>query len=240
MGGSPQGGSPQWLQLTKAERRAAAKAAKAQAAAAQRRWQLLRHVLAGGAVLAVIVWMFVFFRGSGDPATNAAAQASATPVRTTPARTTAAATTAPATAAAATTAAANPVFPPLPEGADPALGTKPTTSAGTGQLTELRVTTLIEGGGAAARAGQRITVNYVGVSYTTGAEFDASWKRSDPFTFQLGAGQVIKGWDQGLVGVKLGSRVQIDIPSSLGYGDNPGGTSPAGPLRFIVDVLALQ
>jgi peptidylprolyl isomerase len=80
-------------------------------------------------------------------------------------------------------------------------------------------------------------VNYVGVSYLTGAEFDASWNRSDPFVFQLGENQVIDGWDQGLVGVKEGSRVQLDIPSELAYGDN--GRLP-GPLRFVIDVLAVR
>ncbi len=126
-------------------------------------------------------------------------------------------------------------FPQLPEGADPALATKPTVSAGTGELTQLGVTTLIEGTGAAVQAGQKISVNYVGVSFTTGEEFDSSWKRSTPFEFDLGAGGVIKGWDQGLVGVNVGSRVQLDIPSNLAYGDSG---NPAGPLRFVVDVLA--
>lgn len=131
-------------------------------------------------------------------------------------------------------------FPQLPAGADPALATKPTTGAGTGDLTKLTVTPLIEGKGPAAAAGQTITVNYVGVSFRTGTEFDASWKRSQPFSFTLGAGNVIPGWDQGLIGVKLGSRVQLDIPSDLAYGDDPAGGRPTGPLRFIVDVLGLR
>jgi peptidylprolyl isomerase len=100
------------------------------------------------------------------------------------------------------------------------------------------VTPLVEGKGEAAKAGQKISVNYVGVSYTTGKEFDSSWSRSEPFSFTLGQGQVIKGWDQGLVGVKVGSRVQLDIPSDLAYGDNANGGSPTGPLRFVVDVLS--
>jgi peptidylprolyl isomerase len=126
-------------------------------------------------------------------------------------------------------------FPPLPAGADRALATKPAASAGTGELTQLVVTPLVTGTGPATKAGQQITVNYVGVSYKTGVEFDSSWKRSETFDFQLGAGQVIQGWDQGLVGVTVGSRVQLDIPSQLAYGDSG---RVAGPLRFIVDVLA--
>lgn len=218
------GGSTNEQRMTKAEKRAAAKAAAAKAAEAKRRRQALAGALAGLAVVGVIIAAFVVLGGSDHSDTTARSQPSAAPEAT----------------AAATEAAPNPAFPPLPEGADPALGTKPTTSAGTGELTKLTVKPLVEGKGAAAKAGQKITVNYVGVSYKTGAEFDASWNRSDPFSFQLGAGNVIPGWDQGLVGVKVGSRVQLDIPSDLAYGDNPGGGRPAGPLRFIVDVLALQ
>jgi peptidylprolyl isomerase len=121
---------------------------------------------------------------------------------------------------------------------DPALSTKPTVAAGTGTLTELKVTTLIEGTGPVVQNGQTLSVNYVGVSYTDGKEFDASWTRNQPFSFKFGAGNVIKGWDQGLAGVKVGSRVQLDIPSSLAYGDNAGGGAPSGPLRFVVDVLS--
>jgi peptidylprolyl isomerase len=216
------GGSTDWQRMTKAEKRAAAKAAKARAAAAKRRRQALAIGLAGLAVVGVIIAAFVVFRGSGNSNGTAGAQASATP------------------GATATAAANNPGFPPLPAGADPALGTKPTTSAGSGELTTLKVTPLVEGKGAAAQAGQQITVNYVGVKYKDGKEFDASWNKSQPFSFQLGGGNVIPGWDQGLVGVKVGSRVQLDIPSNLAYGDNPGGGRPGGPLRFIVDVLAVQ
>jgi peptidylprolyl isomerase len=128
-------------------------------------------------------------------------------------------------------------FPPLPPGADPALKTKPAASAGSGALAKLVVTPVVQGTGAPVAAGQTVTVNYVGVSYQTGDEFDSSWKRSEPFSFQLGAGKVIAGWDQGLVGVKVGSRVQLDIPSDLAYGDS--GQVP-GPLRFVVDVLAAK
>ena len=128
-------------------------------------------------------------------------------------------------------------FPQLPAGADPALATKPTATGGCTGITELTPTTLIKGTGPAAQAGQQITVNYVGVSCTSGQEFDASWNRQQPFDFQLGQGGVIEGWDKGLVGVTVGSRVQLDIPSKMAYGDDASSGRPTGPLRFVVDVL---
>jgi peptidylprolyl isomerase len=118
-----------------------------------------------------------------------------------------------------------------------ALATKPTVTAGTGDLTALKVTTIVEGTGPAIQSGQTLSVNYVGVSYKTGAEFDSSWKSGQPFSFAVGQGKVIQGWDQGLVGVKVGSRVQLDIPANLAYGDTG---NPAGPLRFVVDVLSAR
>ncbi len=75
------------------------------------------------------------------------------------------------------------------------------------------------------------------MAYPTGKEFDASWNRGEPFSFTLGQGGVIKGWDQGLAGVTVGSRVQLDIPADLAYGENPADGQPGGPLRFVVDVL---
>ncbi|TBL27918.1 peptidylprolyl isomerase, partial [Verrucosispora sp. SN26_14.1] len=130
--------------------------------------------------------------------------------------------------------------PQLPEGADPALGTKPTVAAGEGELTKLTVTPLIEGTGPAVTAGQSITTNYVGVLFANGEQFDSSWERGEPATFPIGVGQVIEGWDKGLVGVKVGSRVQLDIPAEQAYGNDAAGGRPAGPLRFVVDILAAQ
>ncbi|BCB91392.1 FKBP-type peptidyl-prolyl cis-trans isomerase [Phytohabitans suffuscus] len=214
----------------KQERRAAAKAAAARAAQVKKRNQALAGAGAGLAVVAVLIAVF-FIAGSGGGGESVGA-----PALTTTASPTAAAE--PTAAAPTPPAAAD--FPPVPAGADPALGTKPEVKAGGGTLDKLTVTPLIKGAGPAATAGQTITVNYVGVSYTSGEEFDASWNRSEPFSFQLGTGGVIPGWDQGLVGATVGSRVQLDIPSDLAYGDNPQGGAPAGPLRFVVDVLALQ
>ncbi len=102
-------------------------------------------------------------------------------------------------------------------------------------MTALGVTTLITGSGAPTANGQTITVNYVGVSLATGEEFDASWKHNDTFDFTLGQGGVIQGWDQGLVGIPVGSRVQLDIPAALAY---PNGGGPEGDLRFVVDILS--
>jgi peptidylprolyl isomerase len=205
--------------LSKAEKRAAAKLARERAAAAAARRRMLSIVGAAVAVIAVIgLVVFLAVRGDDSPSTPDAA-ASATPGGTS-----AAASAAP--------------FPQLPEGADPALGTKPAVTAGTGALTKLTVTTLVEGKGPATQAGQTLSVNYVGVTYADGKEFDASWNRKQPISFAVGKSEVIPGWDQGLVGVKVGSRVQLDIPSNLAYGDSPEGGRPAGPLRFVVDVLA--
>jgi peptidylprolyl isomerase len=213
--------------MTKAERRAAGKAAKLaarRAAEAKRRRRALAGTLAGLAVVGVVIAVFVLFAGSDDDSGDTAAPQGS----------------APASASAAASPPADPAFPPLPEGADPALGTKPAVGKGSGDLTKLTGTTLVAGNGPATRAGQTITVNYVGVSYRTGEEFDASWNQQKPFSFQLGSGGVIPGWDRGLVGVKVGSRVQLDIPADLAYGENPAGGEPAGPLRFVVDVLAAQ
>jgi peptidylprolyl isomerase len=181
----------------------------ARAAAARRRQRLKIAAWAGGVALVLAVAVYLVVGANDGPTSPAAA--------------------APCGGAA---------FPPVPAGADPALCSKPTVDAGPGDVTELKVTTLVDGKGAAAAAGQNITVNYVGVSYRTGVEFDASWRRSQPYSFRLGDREVIPGWDQGLAGIKVGSRVQLDIPSSLAYGDNPD-RGPGGPLRFVVDVLAV-
>ena len=104
---------------------------------------------------------------------------------------------------------------------------------------ELEIRDLEEGSGAEAKAGDEVTVQYVGVNYKNGKEFDASWGRGEPFTFQLGAGMVIPGWDQGVEGMKVGGRRELVIPPELAYG--PEGSPPAiGPnetLIFVIDLL---
>jgi peptidylprolyl isomerase len=108
--------------------------------------------------------------------------------------------------------------------------------------TKLVVKTLIAGNGPAATKGSTIFVNYVGELYKTGKIFDASWKDTPGKAFgpiQLGAGQVIPGWDQGLVGAKQGSRVELIIPPKLAYGASGQGATipPHATLVFDIDIL---
>jgi peptidylprolyl isomerase len=100
---------------------------------------------------------------------------------------------------------------------------------------------VVEGQGAAAKAGDHLTMKYVGVTYATGKQFDASWDRGQDFDFTLGAGNVIQGWDQGLVGMKVGGRRQLIIPPALGYGDQAQGDDiPANStLIFVVDLVKI-
>ena len=106
----------------------------------------------------------------------------------------------------------------------------------------LEIKDLEEGTGAEAKAGDEVTVQYVGVNYKNGKEFDASWDRGEPFAFQLGAGMVIPGWDQGVEGMKVGGRRELIIPPELAYG--PEGSPPAiGPnetLIFVIDLLEVE
>ncbi|HUR87266.1 MAG TPA: FKBP-type peptidyl-prolyl cis-trans isomerase [Solirubrobacteraceae bacterium] len=107
--------------------------------------------------------------------------------------------------------------------------------------TKLVTEDIVEGKGNAAKAGDNVTMQYVGVSFSTGEQFDASWDRGQPFPFQLGAGMVIPGWDQGIVGMKPGGRRELVIPPDLAYG--PQGQPPAiGPnetLVFVVDLVSI-
>jgi peptidylprolyl isomerase len=98
------------------------------------------------------------------------------------------------------------------------------------------------GTGKEARSGQTAVVHYVGVGVSSGEEFDASWNRGEPFTFPLGAGHVIKGWDQGVVGMKVGGRRRLVIPARLGYGDQGAGgvIAPGETLIFVVDLVELR
>lgn len=98
---------------------------------------------------------------------------------------------------------------------------------------------LIEGTGATAAAGDQLRVNYVGVSYENGEEFDSSFKTGQPFEFQLGASMVIPGWDKGLVGMKVGGRRKLIIPPELAYGaeGSPPAIGPDETLVFVIDLL---
>jgi len=107
--------------------------------------------------------------------------------------------------------------------------------------TELVKEDLIDGKGSAAKAGQQIAVNYVGVTFKGGKEFDASFGKPQPFVFPLGQGQVIKGWDQGLEGMKVGGRRQLTIPGDLAYGPQgqPPDIGPDETLVFVIDMIAI-
>ena len=106
---------------------------------------------------------------------------------------------------------------------------------------ELQIEDLHVGDGQEATAGMQATVDYVGASWSTGAEFDASWNRGDTFAFGLGAGQVIAGWDQGVQGMRVGGRRRLTIPPELGYGASGAGgvIGPNETLVFVVDLRRL-
>jgi peptidylprolyl isomerase len=110
--------------------------------------------------------------------------------------------------------------------------------------TALQVKDLIVGTGPEAKVGDTLTVNYVGVLFASGTEFDSSWKRHGRFTFTLGAGHVIAGWDQGIGGMKVGGRRELVVPASLAYGAQGFATVPPIPpnaaLVFVVDLIAVS
>ncbi len=104
--------------------------------------------------------------------------------------------------------------------------------------TDLVLEDVVVGDGAEATPGDAIAAHYVGVAWSTGEEFDSSWGRGEPLRFQVGVGQVIQGWDQGLLGMKVGGRRKITIPPHLGYGDRGAGGAIKGgeTLIFVVDL----
>jgi peptidylprolyl isomerase len=116
-----------------------------------------------------------------------------------------------------------------------------------GQITgeppaDLQIEDITIGEGDEAKPGQYVSVHYVGVAHSSGKEFDASYNRGEPFQFPLGGGQVITGWDQGVVGMKVGGRRRLTIPPHLGYGDRgaAGVIKPGETLIFVVDLLGVQ
>jgi len=104
---------------------------------------------------------------------------------------------------------------------------------------ELVIEDITVGDGDEAVKGKNVAVHYVGVAYSTGKQFDASWDRGDTFDFRLGGGQVIAGWDQGVAGMKVGGRRRLTIPAHLGYGQQgAGGVIKGGEtLVFVVDLV---
>ncbi|MGH2957387.1 MAG: FKBP-type peptidyl-prolyl cis-trans isomerase [Solirubrobacterales bacterium] len=108
--------------------------------------------------------------------------------------------------------------------------------------TELVVEDLEEGEGDEAKEGDRVTVEYVGVDYETGEEFDSSYDSGQPFPFTIGAGEVIPGWDQGVEGMKVGGRRQLVVPPQLAYGrqGQPPAIGPNATLVFVIDLVSID
>lgn len=106
---------------------------------------------------------------------------------------------------------------------------------------ELVIEDLKDGDGAEAGAGDTIKAHYVGVAHSTGEEFDASWNRGAPLEFRLGVGQVIRGWDEGIVGMRVGGRRRLTIPAHMAYGDRGAGNviKPGETLIFVVDLVGV-
>jgi peptidylprolyl isomerase len=107
---------------------------------------------------------------------------------------------------------------------------------------ELGIDDIVVGEGDEATKGKKVSVHYVGVAFSTGEEFDASWNRGQPFEFKLGQGQVIPGWDAGVEGMKVGGRRKLTIPSAMAYGARGAGGAikPHEPLVFVVDLLSVD
>ncbi len=121
---------------------------------------------------------------------------------------------------------------------------KPTVEVPTDQAPsyQLELEDIEVGDGDEAVSGKVVEVHYVGVSWQTGNEFDASWDRGDTFKFKLGKRQVIEGWDQGVQGMKVGGRRRITIPPMLAYGKRGAGgvIGPDETLVFVVDLIDVR
>ena len=111
-----------------------------------------------------------------------------------------------------------------------------------GAPADLVVEDVTEGDGTEAKRGDTISAHYVGVAHSSGEEFDSSWNRGAPLDFRLGVGQVIRGWDDGIVGMKEGGRRKLTIPAHLAYGDRGAGGAikPGETLIFVVDLVKVR
>lgn len=109
-------------------------------------------------------------------------------------------------------------------------------------MTQLQIQDEKEGSGAVAKSGQKVSVHYTGTLYPSGEKFDSSLDRGQPFEFQLGAGQVIKGWDEGIQGMKVGGKRILIIPPDMAYGESgfPPVIPPSSTLKFEVELLSIK
>ncbi|GLW28482.1 FKBP-type peptidyl-prolyl cis-trans isomerase [Actinoplanes regularis] len=193
------------------------------AAAEKRRTQAIAGGLTGAfVVLALVIVYFVVRAGNDDE------QPAATSIATTSAAATSATAVEPAPPPAESVAplAGNPSLPPE-------LAKEPEVQPGTGgPLTKLEITELVKGTGPVVKSGQTVTFNYKLIPYKGGDVIDSSWSRGEPFTSPIGAGQLIQGWDQGIPGQRVGSRIQLDVPAALAYKDQD--------LRFVIDILSAR
>lgn len=134
-------------------------------------------------------------------------------------------------------------FDTLPENAGTSTASNSSTTTvnqNDSNTADLQVTDVKAGTGAEAVSGKEVTVHYVG-TLDNGTKFDSSRDRGTPFTFDLGAGQVIRGWDAGVVGMKVGGIRKLTIPAELAYGDRAVGSIPAGStLHFEIELLAVE
>jgi peptidylprolyl isomerase len=121
---------------------------------------------------------------------------------------------------------------------------KPEVAVPSGQAPsyQLEVEDVTVGEGDEARSGRVVEVHYVGVSWNTGQQFDASWDRGKPFKFKLGKGQVIAGWDRGVAGMRIGGRRRLTVPPDLAYGKRGAGgvIGPDETLVFVVDLIGIH
>jgi len=191
-----------------------------------------KRIILGGIGTFLILTTAGCSSGSSSPTTQAQSSTTVIPSTTT-------------TAAASTGGGTDSAIAPIPQAdRSPAgkFGTRPTVTVPSGSPpTQLEASDLIVGTGPTAKAGENVTVQYDGYSWTYKKEFDASWNRGQAFSFALGEGQVISGWDEGVVGMKVGGRRELIIPPSLGYGaQSPSPAIAANDtLIFVVDLVSV-
>ena len=219
------------MATAKRERQKAARRQKieAQQRAAKRRKTIQRSSIVVVIAIVIIVSAALLFRGKSTPTTTTTLAAGAANTTTLAVGTTT--TTAPVHFA--------PVASPSPAGT---FGKAPTVIVPAGNPpTTPELTDLIVGNGQPAKIGQKLTVQYVLATYSTRKVIQSSWT-AQPYTFTLGAGQVITGWDKGLVGMRVGGRRELILPPSLGYGSvaRGGGIAANDTLVFVVDLLKIS